>query len=241
MGFNNDGADAILERLKKWKEKNIPKHKGSLFLVGGNIGKNKNTANEEAWKDYLTCFEKLHPYVDYFVVNVSSPNTPALRALQDKESLRKIFTVLNEANNKIQIPKPILLKIAPDLEKSQVDDVITLIPEIALEGLIVSNTTLDRSNLLIGESELNKIGAGGLSGKPLHDKSTQLISYIHERTSKDLLIIGSGGIFTGADAQAKLDAGAALIQVWTGFVYEGPAIVKNISAYLAKRNKPKEA
>jgi dihydroorotate dehydrogenase len=241
MGFNNDGADAILERLKKWKEKNIPKHNGARFLVGGNIGKNKNTANEEAWKDYLTCFEILHPYVDYFVVNVSSPNTPALRALQDKESLRKIFTVLNEANNKIQIPKPILLKIAPDLEKSQVDDVIALIPEIELEGLIVSNTTLYRSNLITGENELNKIGAGGLSGKPLQDKSTQMIRYIHEKTGNGFLIIGSGGIFTGADAQAKLDAGATLIQVWTGFVYEGPAIVKNISAYIAKRNKSIEA
>lgn len=224
MGFNNDGVEAVVHRLKKWKEAK------SNMIIGGNIGKNKLTANEDAWKDYVICFEALHPYVDYFVVNVSSPNTPGLRALQEKESLRLIFKKLEEKSLLFSTRKPMLLKIAPDLTKEQVDDVIHLALEIKLDGLVVSNTTLDRTNLSKeGEKQSEIAGAGGLSGKPLTQKATTLIQYIHSASNGQIPIIGSGGIFTPQDAKEKYMAGASLLQVWTGFIYEGPSIVKKLN------------
>jgi len=247
MGFNNDGMDDIAARLKQWRlastvnrrfaSATSPHKNNTTLIIGGNIGKNKITANEDAWKDYEACFLALHEWVDYFVVNVSSPNTPGLRELQEKESLRKIFLVLHQRNKELQNPKPVLLKIAPDLSREQVDDVIDLAIEINLDGLIVSNTTISREQLKTNAAEINSIGAGGLSGQPVKEKSTALIAYIHQKTAGKLSIIGSGGIFTGADAKEKIDAGASLVQVWTGFIYEGPAIVKRISTYLAQVNK----
>ena len=231
MGFNNDGAITIAARLQQWRKKNP----NSRLIIGGNIGKNKNTPNELAWKDYLTCFHTLHPYVDYFVVNVSSPNTPGLRALQEKESLRHIFNELSNSNHSQSIQRPVLLKIAPDLSKEQVDDVISLIPEIELHGLIISNTSIAREGLFTNATSIEKMGAGGLSGKPVKEKSTALIRYVHEKTNGQVPIIGSGGIFTGEDAAEKIQAGASLLQVWTGFIYEGPTIVQKISSYLAAR------
>jgi len=237
MGFNNDGVEIIQDRLKKWNSR-VQKTSNSPFyqrlIVGGNIGKNKMTPNEDAWKDYVICFNALHELVDYFVVNVSSPNTPGLRELQEKESLRKILTELQNQNSKYKTKKPILLKIAPDLSLEQIDDVISLAMEIKLDGLVASNTTIEKKNLLTPETVLESIGAGGLSGKPLQKRNTEIIQHIHEKTNGQLPIIASGGIFTGADAQEKLSAGASLVQVWTGFVYEGPSIVKNIAAHLKK-------
>ena len=221
MGFNNEGAEIISSRLSSWR-KNNP---NSKLIIGGNIGKNKSTPNEEAWKDYEICFKALYHDADYFVVNVSSPNTPGLRALQEKDSLKQIFAVLQK-NNPNQ--KSILLKIAPDLSFEQVDDIIDLWKEIHLDGLIVSNTTIDRNNLKTPTTEIEKIGMGGLSGLPILEKSTALVKYILEKTEGKLFIIGSGGIFTPEHASAKIKAGATLVQVWTGFIYEGPAIVKNI-------------
>jgi dihydroorotate dehydrogenase len=233
MGFNNDGAEVIAVRLKKWRERSSVVSRQSAvnsrkMIIGGNIGKNKATANEEAWKDYEICFKILHPYVDYFVVNVSSPNTPGLRELQEKESLRKIFLHLHMINNGKAFPKPILLKIAPDLGKEQVDEVIALALEIKLDGLVVSNTTISRAGLKTDENKLKAIGAGGLSGLPLKARSTELVKYICERTHGQLPVIASGGIFTAQDAKEKIEAGAALVQVWTGFIYEGPGITKRI-------------
>lgn len=226
MGFNNDGVSVIAERLKQWRKNPC------RLIIGGNIGKNKVTPNEEAWKDYETCFTALYPYVDYFVVNVSSPNTPGLRELQEKESLRKILTGLQQLNSKLKpgsgTGKPILLKIAPDLTTDQIDDVVELAIEINLDGLVVSNTTVDRTNLLTEKNTVDAIGAGGLSGQPVKDKSTALLRYIAQKTNGTIPLIASGGIFTGKDAAAKIDAGASLVQVWTGFIYEGPSIIKNI-------------
>lgn len=237
MGFNNDGVQIIVERLKKWRKANATiNSKGRGIIIGGNIGKNKLTANEDAWKDYGTCFKALHDYVDYFVVNVSSPNTPGLRALQEKEALSKILTNLQSLNLSKAIPKPILLKIAPDLTKEQIDDVIALALEINLDGLIVSNTTISRSDLLTAEDQIKNIGAGGLSGLPVKNRSTEIIQYISNQTNNKIFIIGSGGIFTGEDAEEKIKAGASLVQVWTGFIYEGPAIIKNISSYITAKN-----
>lgn len=226
MGFNNDGVKSIASRLKKTRIKN-PNLK---LIIGGNIGKNKLTPNEDAWKDYEICFRELHPYVDYFTVNVSSPNTPGLRELQEKESLKKILTHLQAINNKPETgnPKPILLKIAPDLTWEQIDDVINLALEIKLDGLVATNTTIHRNELQTSNLKLQTIGAGGLSGLPLKQRSTDIIKYICEKTMGKIPVMASGGIFTGADAKEKLDAGASLVQVWTGFIYEGPAIVKKI-------------
>jgi len=231
MGFNNDGVDIIVERLQKIRNQKDPIN----IIIGGNIGKNKITPNEDACKDYEICFLKLHDYVDYFVVNVSSPNTPGLRELQEKDSLRKILTNLQSANSNKQNPKPILLKIAPDLNEAQIDDVISLALEIKLDGLVVSNTTIVRDNLQTTTTELEKIGAGGLSGKPAKERSTSIIQYINQKTSGQIPIIGSGGIFTGNDAKEKIAAGSILVQVWTGFIYEGPAIVKNICSSLINK------
>ncbi len=239
MGFNNDGVKVITKRLRQWsivnsqsKDSHTPltiRH--SRLIIGGNIGKNKVTPNEDAWKDYEICFKELHPYVDYFVVNVSSPNTPGLRELQEKESLRKILTHLQTINatlRQTQGDKPILLKIAPDLTQEQIDDVIDLALEIKLDGLVATNTTISREKLQTASHKLQTIGAGGLSGLPLKQRSTEIVKYICERTKGKMPVIASGGIFTGADAKEKIDAGASLVQVWTGFIYEGPAIVKKI-------------
>lgn len=231
MGFNNDGVKVVAERLKNWQEKQAGKSESKTngkLIIGGNIGKNKITANEEAWKDYEICFKELHHYVDYFVVNVSSPNTPGLRELQEKESLRKILRHLQMINNGKAVSKPILLKIAPDLTPEQVDDVVDLAMEIQLDGLVCSNTTISRVGLTTSKEEIEKIGAGGLSGLPVKARSTELVNYINKRTGGTVPVIASGGIFTGADAQEKLNAGASLLQVWTGFIYEGPSVVKNI-------------
>jgi dihydroorotate dehydrogenase len=244
MGFNNDGVEVVTKRLKEWKGKKLTKGKGQLakgnfansrftidnshMLIGGNIGKNKITPNEEAWKDYEICFNALHDYVDFFVVNVSSPNTPGLRELQEKDALKKILTHLQALNANKAKQKPILLKIAPDLTITQIDDVIELAIEIKLDGLVATNTTISREQLQTPDSELQAIGAGGLSGKPLQKKSTEIVDYIHQQTKGTIPIIGSGGIFTDNDASEKLNTGASLIEVWTGFIYEGPFIVKNI-------------
>ncbi|HMU08861.1 MAG TPA: quinone-dependent dihydroorotate dehydrogenase [Ferruginibacter sp.] len=229
MGFNNDGVEVVMQRLKAWNQKNLKlltsNHK---LVIGGNIGKNKVTPNEDAWKDYEKCFLALHEHVDYFVVNVSSPNTPGLRELQEKDALHKILTNLQSLNTKLLNPKPILLKIAPDLTTGQIDDVIDLALEIKLDGLVATNTTIGRDQLQTSNLKLQTIGAGGLSGLPVKARSTEIVKYIHQKTGAQIPIIASGGIFTGADAKEKLDAGASLVQVWTGFIYEGPGIVKNI-------------
>ena len=227
MGFNNHGVDEITARLKKWKEKS--ETSGNISLrIGGNIGKNKTTPNENAWQDYAICFEKLFPWVDYFVVNVSSPNTPGLRELQEKESLRKILTALQKINRKQQKQKPLFLKISPDLPVSQLDDVIELAEEIQLDGVVACNTSISRDGLLTNPLELERIGAGGLSGNPLTKKSNEFIRYISEKTSNRLPIIGSGGIRCIEDANEKMQSGSGLVQIWTGFIYEGPGLVRKI-------------
>ena len=239
MGFNNEGVKVIAERLRSWQSAVGSRHSEAKrlktadcrLIIGGNIGKNKITPNEDAWKDYEICFRELHPYVDYFVVNVSSPNTPGLRELQEKESLRKILTHLQTINSTLrqtQGDRPIFLKIAPDLTQEQIDDVIDLALEIKLDGLVATNTTINRSGLTTQNSQLITIGAGGLSGLPLKHRSTEILKYICERTKGKVPVIASGGIFTGEDAKEKLEAGASLVQVWTGFIYEGPGIVKRI-------------
>jgi dihydroorotate dehydrogenase len=242
MGFNNDGVDVITNRLKEWRKKDdrwkmtddSKKQQSTVsrqlppMIIGGNIGKNKATPNEDAWKDYEICFRALHPYVDFFVVNVSSPNTPGLRELQEKESLRKILTHLQGLNKSFSIQRPLLLKIAPDLTNDQIDDVISLAQEIELDGLVATNTTISREGLSTESSQLTTIGAGGLSGKPVEKRSTEVVQYIHQKSEGLIPIIGSGGIFTAGDAKNKIDAGASLVEVWTGFIYEGPFIVRNI-------------
>jgi dihydroorotate dehydrogenase len=241
MGFNNDGVKAIAQRLRQWSIVNgqsedihspLTIHHSRL-IIGGNIGKNKATPNEDAWKDYEICFKELHHYVDYFVVNVSSPNTPGLRELQEKESLRKILRHLQMINNGKAVAKPILLKIAPDLTEEQLNDVIDLALEIKLDGIVATNTTITREGLSPG-SEARDQQPGGLSGKPLQKRSTEIVKYIFEKAKGEIPIIASGGIFTGADVKEKFNAGASLIQVWTGFIYEGPGIVKNICKQLSK-------
>lgn len=238
MGFNNDGVDVIAERLKKWRKQQLaintklptpnPQHQTPNLIIGGNIGKNKSTPNEEAWKDYEICFRALHPHVDFFVVNVSSPNTPGLRELQEKESLRKILTHLQDINKNFNVQRPILLKIAPDLTTEQIDDVIALATEIKLDGLVATNTTISRDGLITPSSKITSIGAGGLSGKPVQKRSTEVLQYIHQKTGGSIPVIGSGGIFTATDTKEKIAAGAQLIEVWTGFIYQGPGIVKQI-------------
>ncbi len=236
MGFNNDGVKVIRERLEKWKARgnrqmgtgNSEKGEGRM-IIGGNIGKNKNTPNEEAWKDYEICFNELFDVVDYFVVNVSSPNTPGLRALQDKDALLKILGVLQQNNQIRPQPKPLLLKIAPDLTDEQLQDIAEIAKTVKLDGIVSSNTTISRENLSISSKEqATKIGMGGLSGAPLRDLSNDVLKKLHTLTNNEFPIIGSGGIYNGNDAKTKMNTGACLVQVWTGFIYEGPAIVKNI-------------
>lgn len=219
MGFNNDGADAIVERLRKRK---------SDVIIGGNIGKNKLTPNENAIDDYMICFEKLFEVVDYFVVNVSSPNTPNLRALQDKEPLTELLKTLQTENEKKDAPKPILLKIAPDLTDSQLMDIIDIVNTTKIAGVIATNTTISREGL---QSEHQK-EAGGLSGKPVRERSTEVIRFLAEKSGKSFPIIGVGGIHSADDAKEKLAAGADLIQLYTGFIYEGPGLVKRINRSL---------
>ena len=215
MGFNNEGVDDAVKRLKK--NKNV--------LIGGNIGKNKITSNEDAVKDYIICFEKLFDYVDYFVVNVSSPNTPNLRELQDKEPLTKLLGTLQDLNTKKNNPKPILLKIAPDLTDTQLLDIIDIVKETQIAGVIATNTTISRENL----SSENKKETGGLSGKPLTKRSTEVIRFLSEKSGKAFPIIGVGGIHSAEDALEKLDAGASLVQLYTGFIYEGPELIRKIN------------
>jgi dihydroorotate dehydrogenase len=227
MGFNNDGVEVAIENLKK---KNID------LIIGGNIGKNKITPNENANSDYEICFNALFPYVDYFVVNVSSPNTPNLRELQEKEPLMKLLQQLMALNLSKNNPKPIFLKIAPDLTDSQLDDIIEIVQETKIHGLIATNTTISRDNLKTNTAVLESIGAGGLSGKPLKDRSTEVIRYLSTKSNKAFPIIGVGGIHSEKDALEKIEAGADLIQVYSGFIYEGPGLVKRINkAILAKK------
>lgn len=219
MGFNNEGVDAMVSRLKK-----NPNHD---FIIGGNIGKNKVTPNEEAILDYEISFKKLYPLVDYFVVNVSSPNTPNLRALQDKEPLTKLLShILNLRDSETE-QKPILLKIAPDLSLPQIDDVLEVISEVKLDGIIATNTTISRASLDTSNAKLEQIGNGGLSGQPLTKRSLELVQYIRNKMPQ-LTIIGVGGICSPQDAQAMLAAGADLIQVYSGMVYYGPDLIKDI-------------
>jgi len=221
MGFNNEGVEAAVSRLRK--NKNV--------LIGGNIGKNKVTPNEEAVNDYVICFDALFDYVDYFVVNVSSPNTPNLRALQDKEPLKNLLNTLQNKNKLRTNSKPILLKIAPDLTESQLLDIIEIVTETGIAGVIATNTTISREGLV---SE-NKDEMGGMSGKPLKNRSTEVIRFLSEKSGKAFPIIGVGGIHSAEDALEKLDAGASLVQVYTGFIYEGPGLIKAINkAILAK-------
>lgn len=226
MGFNNGGVKEAVERLKK---------NNSGIIIGGNIGKNKVTPNENAVDDYVICFNELHPHVDYFVVNVSSPNTPNLRALQDKKPLTEILNRLMVLNTEKTVQKPILLKIAPDLTDSQLDDIIEIVADTKIDGIISSNTTISRENLKTTDAELNEIGNGGLSGKPLTNRSTEVIRYLSQKSNKAFPIIGVGGIHTAEDALEKIEAGADLVQIYTGFIYEGPALIKRINKAILKK------
>ncbi len=221
MGFNNEGVNALVERLKKRENHDL--------IIGGNIGKNKDTPNEKALDDYLYCFDKLYDYVDYFVVNVSSPNTPNLRDLQDKKPLTHILKSLMEENLQNHSPKPILLKIAPDLTDTQLNDIIEIVKTTKIHGIIATNTTINRSGLSTPTNIVESAGIGGLSGKPLKARSTQVIRYLHEKSGGSFPIIAVGGIYNAADAREKMEAGASLVQVYTGFIYEGPAMVKRIN------------
>jgi len=226
MGFNNDGVDAAVLNLKKRKTK---------VIIGGNIGKNKMTENENAVDDYILAFEGLHDYVDYFVVNVSSPNTPNLRALQEKEPLTALLSELKSRNKRKAVQRPILLKIAPDLTTEQLDDIIYIVLITEIDGVIATNTTIHRDGLLESKQALEKIGAGGLSGKPLTKQSTEVIRYLHTHSKGKFPIIGVGGIHSPEDAIEKLEAGASLVQLYTGFIYEGPGLIKRINKALIQK------
>ncbi|PIB36388.1 dihydroorotate dehydrogenase (quinone) [Reichenbachiella sp. 5M10] len=220
MGFNNGGVEIIKERLKKRK---------SNVIVGGNIGKNKVTPNEQAVNDYLICFHELFDWVDYFVVNVSSPNTPGLRELQEKKPLSDILNRLMDENKKKAVQKPILLKIAPDLTEDQLKDIIEIVDETQIAGIIATNTTIDRSGLQSDQALIDNIGAGGLSGSPVHQKSTDVIRFLHEQSKGSFPIIGVGGINSAKRAIDKFDAGASMVQLYSGFIYEGPALIQKIN------------
>ncbi|MEM6321476.1 MAG: quinone-dependent dihydroorotate dehydrogenase [Bacteroidota bacterium] len=224
MGFNNEGVGALVERLKAGKPKNL--------IIGGNIGKNKVTPNEQATDDYTYAFEQLFPYVDYFVVNVSSPNTPNLRDLQEKEPLTKLLSLLQKLNQQKDQPKPILLKIAPDLTDTQLDDIIDIVADTKIDGVIATNTTISRAGLKEQPEQIQAIGNGGLSGQPLTSRATEVIRYLHQKSNGQLTIIGVGGIGSAKDAQEKLAAGASLVQVYSGLVYEGPALIRRINKAL---------
>ena len=226
LGINNDGSVMCAERLKK---------NNSDVVIGGNIGKNSTTSNENADTDYIQNFETLHQYVDYFVLNVSCPNVSNFTKLQDVEFLKKLVPQLKKINSTKPKKKPILIKISPDLNRDQLDETIDLIQSENLDGIIATNTTTSRENLKTNKSKIEKIGNGGLSGEPLKNKSTEVIRYISKKTNGNLPIIGVGGIMNPKDALDKIEAGADLIQLYTGFIYEGPSIVKEINQYLSKK------
>lgn len=228
MGFNNQGADVAAARLKRLKERNG-------LVIGGNIGKNKDTPNEEAIHDYIYCFNSLFEYVDYFVVNVSSPNTPGLRELQEKEPLTKLLRALQDLNHTKHIQRPILLKIAPDLTNSQLDDIVDIVQDTGIAGVIATNTTISRDGLRSDPKIVSE--AGGVSGAPLTKRSTEVIQYIARKANGAFPIVGVGGIHSAEDAIEKLNAGASLVQVYTGFIYEGPALVGNICKGLLAADK----
>ncbi len=223
MGFNNGGVEDAAVRLRKRK---------SNIIVGGNIGKNKITPNEDALSDYLICLNALHDCVDYFVVNVSSPNTPGLRELQEKEPLMKILSALAETNNTFPKPRPIFLKIAPDLTDDQLNDIVEIVLETKIAGVIATNTTISRELLQTSSDIIQSIGMGGLSGAPVRSRSTEVIRCLNSKSNGAFPIIGVGGIHTSKDAQEKLNAGASLVQVYTGFIYEGPSIARNIANHI---------
>lgn len=226
MGFNNEGVVGAAERLR---------NRNPNIIIGGNIGKNKLTANEDALKDYLICFETLYEVVDYFVVNVSSPNTPNLRALQEKEPLMELLSELMKENNNKVVQKPILLKIAPDLTNEQLDDIIEIVQTTKIAGVIATNTTISREYLKTDSAKVEAIGMGGLSGLPVKERSTEVIRYLAQKSNKAFPIIGIGGIHSAKDAMEKLEAGADLIQLYTGFIYEGPKLIKKINQEILKK------
>ncbi len=225
MGFNNEGLDAAIIKLKK--------NKGKL-IIGGNIGKNTATKPEDYTKDYLACFNALHPYVDYFVLNVSCPNVSSHAKLNDKDYLEELIGEVQKANLTFTAQKPILLKIAPDLNEGQLDEIIALVKTTNLDGVIASNTSVDRDGLKTSRATLEAIGNGGLSGQPIKEKSTQTIKYLSEKSGKAFPIIGVGGIHSAKDALEKINAGADLVQIYTGFIYEGPSLIKQINKALLK-------
>lgn len=229
MGFNNEGLDALVIRLKSFRERGVPRG----VVIGGNIGKNKATPNERAHEDYIRCFDALFPWVDYFVVNVSSPNTPNLRELQDKEPLMHLLSLLQDRNCTHAIRKPILLKIAPDLTWEQLGDISEIVKSTGLAGIVATNTTISRSGLKTDEGFLVGIGSGGLSGAPVRARSTEVIGFMRKQLGPDFVIIGVGGIDSPEAAREKMDAGADLIQVYSGLVYEGPGLVKFICKWAA--------
>lgn len=226
MGFNNDGLQAAIEKLKANKGK---------IIIGGNIGKNTDTTPENYTQDYLDCFEGLHPHVDYFVLNVSCPNVGSHAKLEDVDYLRELITEVKKINISKTNPKPILLKIAPDLNTNQLDEIIDLVAETQIDGVIVSNTSVNREGLKTSPETLAAIGNGGLSGKPIRERSTKMIKYLADKSNRSFPIIGVGGIHSGKDAMEKLDAGASLVQLYTGFIYEGPQLINDINKELLKR------
>lgn len=228
MGFNNLGVDVLAERIVAYRKS--PAAVNNPVIIGGNIGKNKNTPNEDAVNDYIKCFDRLFDVVDYFVVNVSSPNTPGLRALQEKEPLMNILNTLQQRNNKDGVSRPILLKIAPDLTNEQLNDIVEIVQQTGIAGVIATNTTISRDGLASPQEVTNE--TGGLSGKPLTSRSTEVIRYLSQKSNQSFPIIGVGGIHSAKDAQEKLEAGAALIQLYTGFIYEGPGLIGKINKAL---------
>jgi len=227
MGFNNQGIESAIARLKKRR---------SHIIIGGNIGKNKVTPNEEAFNDYEECFLRLYPYVDYFVVNVSSPNTPGLRELQEKKPLMQLLNHLMQLNKEQVKVKPILLKIAPDLTNKQLDDIIQIVAETNIDGVIATNTTIRRDELKTPEATIAEIGNGGLSGKPLRKRATEVIRYLSQKSNNSFPIMGVGGVMSAEDALEKLEAGASLVQLYTGFIYEGPGIIKEINKAILQQS-----
>jgi dihydroorotate dehydrogenase len=223
MGFNNRGVQRIRKNLSRISR---------TIVIGGNIGKNKDTPNEKAVDDYLFCFNMLYDVVDYFAINISSPNTPGLRELQDKEPLRHLLTSIQEQNAKKPVPKPVLLKIAPDLNWTQLDNIIEIVLQTGIAGIIATNTTIERTGLSTPPEKIRQIGHGGLSGRPLREKSTEIIRYIVRKSAGKIAVIGVGGIHSPQDAREKLQAGAVLIQLYTGFIYEGPGLIKRIKKNL---------
>lgn len=226
MGFNNKGLEAAIKQLKK--------NKGQV-IIGGNIGKNTNTIPEDYTADYLECFNALHPYVDYFVLNVSCPNVESHAKLSDKDYLVELIGEVQKANNSFTIQKPILLKIAPDLNTIQLDEIIEIVASTNIEGIIATNTSISREDLNVSKEKLKAIGNGGLSGQPIKEKSTQVIKYLSAKSNKAFPIIGVGGIHSAQDALEKIEAGADLVQIYTGFIYEGPQLVKAINKKLLKK------